>query len=311
MAAGLAAQEGVSLSVHLAAPPSETTAIAAVVRPGGAIASVEVLENPSGARSAGLNGALAAVAADIVVRVDARSFLAPGHVQACVARLLADGEVGVVGGHQHPVAGAASVVARAVARVLSDPLASGGAAYRRLEASGPVDTVYLGAFRTAELRAIGGWSEDLEANEDWDLCQRYAAAGRVVWLEHGLDVAYEARATVGGLWRQYAAFGASKVRVWRHVGHRPQPRQIVGLVAPLGALGLLVGAALALPWAAVGALAGGLLLLAGLDRRRGATAPAGERALGALLTPLPATAFAAGALRALARPGGKVPARPR
>jgi cellulose synthase/poly-beta-1,6-N-acetylglucosamine synthase-like glycosyltransferase len=191
----------------------------------------KVIDNPSGARSEGLNLATRAATGDVVVRLDARSVLPVDYVARCVARLATDPAVGVVGGVQFAVPASRGVFARGIARALRNPWATGGAAYRRVGASGEVDTVYLGVFRRAELLQLGGWDERLDANEDFDLCQRYRAAGQTVWLEEGLVVDYEPRRRLVEVWRQYVAFGRSKVRYWRTTRSRPGKRQVAALVA--------------------------------------------------------------------------------
>jgi hypothetical protein len=100
--------------------------------------------------------------------------------------------------------------------------------------------VYLGAFRRDELLATQ-YDEGLLANEDFDLCTRFRHAGRDVWIEAGLEVDYEARDSYRDLWRQYAAFGASKVRYWRRTRQGVNARQTVALLgAGIAAIALVV-----------------------------------------------------------------------
>jgi len=197
----------------------------------GAVASIVFVDNPTGERSAGLNRAVAAARTPFVVRVDARSIVPSDYVARCLRRLATDATVGVVGAVQSPHASDTGARARGIARALRNPWLLGGARYRRPGSGGTADTVYLGAFRRDELVALGGYDEALAANEDYELCARYRRAGRVVWLERGLDVSYEARATHRALWRQYRCFGASKVHYWRRTGERPAPRQAFALAA--------------------------------------------------------------------------------
>jgi hypothetical protein len=220
----------------IAAPVRDHAALRAL-EPRGAVTSIAIIDNPEGARSAGLNRAMRHASADIVHRVDARSMLTRDHLARCDARLRTDSHVGIVGGRQRPVALTGRSWSRGLVRGLANPLALGAPAYRRPGASGDVDTVYLGAFRRAELVAFGGYDERLEANEDFEVCQRYRAAGAGVWLEAGLVVDYEARTRLRDVWRQYDAFGRAKVRYWRLHRQRPNRRQWVGLGAPLVAAG--------------------------------------------------------------------------
>lgn len=313
MAAAIQSQVGVRIELAVAVLPSEVDVVTAAVRAGGAVDRVIVVGNPGGARSSGLNACARALTTELLCRVDARSTLPPTYVRVCSERLARDPRVGVVGGHQVPHASSPSVMGRAVARVVADPLASGGAAYRRATASGPVDTVYLGAFRRHELLELGGWPEELAANEDFDLSARYRAAGRVVWLERGLDVAYEPRAGVRALWSQYAAFGRAKVAYWRLRSTRPGLRQWIGMVAPPLVVAVMAVLMAVEPQAGAVVAALGLATLGFAELRRGGERDARVRVVAALLTPLPALAFSMGALvgTVAVRPDGRSGAPPR
>ena len=182
----VAAQQAAGpVEVLLAVPPEERAVVDAL-RPSGAVERIIAVENAGGARSAGLNRAAEQATAPILHRVDARSLLAPDHLMRCDARLRFDSRVGVVGGRQRPVSVADGTWAHGMARALANPLALGAPAYRRPGPGGPTDTVYLGAFWRTELLELGGYDERLEANEDFDLCQRFRATGKVVWLEDGV-----------------------------------------------------------------------------------------------------------------------------
>lgn len=243
----------------IAAPPDELDEISAV---GNEVdLDVEVVGNPSGERSRGLNCAIAA-AEGMIVRLDSRSMPPPDYVSRVVDRLMKDPVVGIVGGIQRPVATSGSVIGRGIARALANRAALGGAAYRTLGEAGAVDTVYLGAFRRHDVLDLGGYDEGLLANEDFDLCARFSAAGRTVWLEPGVVVAYEARDRLGELARQYFAFGRSKAIYWRSGRGRPNARQgaaLAGGAAAAIAVLLVAGrrsrVAGALLVGAVGALA--------------------------------------------------------
>ncbi|HXY93487.1 MAG TPA: glycosyltransferase [Acidimicrobiia bacterium] len=262
--ASLAVQQACEpLEVVIAAPPEEHRTLARV-RPAGAVTSVVLVENPCGARSPGLNRAVAATSTPVVVRVDARSVVPTDYVARCVRRLEADPMIGVVGGVQRPTARVTTARARGIARALRNPWVLGGARYRRVGAGGSADTVYLGAFRRDELLALGGYDGNLAANEDFDLCARYRRAGRRVWIEEGLEVGYEARTTYGDLWRQYRAFGAAKVHYWRDRRSRPQPRQALALGA--AAAGLVAAAGqVRHPWRAVALASGAVAAIGALD----------------------------------------------
>ena len=102
MIGGVAAQDHRGpLHLVIAAPRGDHATIQAALV-GWDRDDVRLLENAGGSRTVGLNRAIAVATGEFVVRVDARSLLAPDHVRRCVARLAADPTVGAVGGHQVP-----------------------------------------------------------------------------------------------------------------------------------------------------------------------------------------------------------------
>jgi succinoglycan biosynthesis protein ExoA len=244
MFTAVASQDAVgAVDLVVAAPPADHPTVEACLR-NWSRGPVTLIANPGGNRSRGLNACLAAARGAVVVRVDARSVLPADYVRRCVDRLRADADVTVVGGHQvaavPPEAGARR---RGIARALRHPFLLGGAAYRDPDASGAVDTVYLGAFRLADATHLR-YDETLTANEDYDLCARVRADGGTVYLEPGLDVRYEPRCTYRGLAEQYHAFGRAKTTYWRTRGHGPRGRQRTALalaaIAAVGTLGVAV-----------------------------------------------------------------------
>ena len=216
--------------------------------------------NPARRTSAGLNVGLEACNGDVVVRVDARSRIGPNHVERSVVLLASRPDIGVVGGGQKATARSDGFVDRSIARGLRNRYTTGFARYRRSDVAGPVDTVWMGAFRRADLEHLGGWDEAVALNEDWDLNERYRDAGFVVWFDPEMDAQYLPRRSFTPLARQYFRFGRVKGTWWMR-GRRPAARQLLLLLLPpVGlAAAVMVGAQIgALPLAAaaiVGAFA--------------------------------------------------------
>ena len=162
-------QRGVDPFVVVIAAPSADVGALRSIRPHGSVRELVFVDNPDGGRSAGLNAAVRAADAEVVVRVDARSVVRDDHVARCVARLHRDPEIGVVGGVQRPEAYSGAVRDRGIARALRNRWLLGNADYRRPGTGRATDTVYLGAFRLSELAELGGYDELLDANEDFEL----------------------------------------------------------------------------------------------------------------------------------------------
>lgn len=212
-------------------------------------AHAEALRSPAGDRSSNLNWGLAAAQAPVLVRVDARSRIPSHYLSRCVELLDAMPDAAVVGGRQRAVAASSTAHDIGVARALNNRWGMGLARYRRSMTGGRADTVYLGAYRTAQVRQVGGWRPDLAVNEDFDLNRRLAPSG-AVWFDPELTVDYVPRSSLVDVARQYWGFGQGKARYWRVSGDRPRPRQALLLAAPVAAVALL-----ALAWLGLGAAA--------------------------------------------------------
>lgn len=247
-----------------------TAEVAEKALAGPAFHHTAVLTNREATTPSNLNVGLRYASGEIVCRVDARTRIEPHYVRTCVQVLASRPEVAVVGGSQVAVARDGSARARGIARALNNRYAMGGSPYRRSLQSGPSDTVYLGAFRRADLLEVHGWDERLGTNQDFDLNRRMAQRG-TVWFDASLRSGYLPRATLRELWAQYVRFGRAKVAYWRLSGDRPQRRQQVLLAGPVvGALITLL--ALRRGHARAVALTGALGLMAvdrfGSDQRQ-------------------------------------------
>lgn len=195
-----------------------------------------------------MNDGIRAIQADVIVRFDAHALPAPDYVERSLAALgaasaedRAQGGVrgaGVVGGVWRVQPGAEAAVARAIAAVVSHPLGSGGALYRHADAGGAdrvaVETVPFGTFRRSLWEQLGGFDENLAANQDFDFNYRARKAGAGVVLDRRIAATYFARPTLGALGRQYFRYG-----FWKQQMLRKDPRAVHWRQIP---------PALVLPW---------------------------------------------------------------
>ncbi len=210
----------------------------------GGDARVRVVDNPRGSTPAALNVAVAAARHPIVVRVDAQSRIPAGYRDRVVALLRTTGAVNV-GGRQ--VARADGGRGAAIAAAMNARLGHGGAAYRSGAVGGPVDTVYLGAFRADALDLVGGYDERFTTNQDAELNERLRRAGGTVWLDPTLEVGYLPRATLGALARQFRGYGRGRAMTARRHPRSLRRRQLAAPLLVLALFAVLV----ALPWTVV------------------------------------------------------------
>lgn len=199
----------------------------------------EVLSNAVGSTPSNLNLGLQAARGTYVVRVDARARIPRDYVRRCVELLTNRPDIVVVGGRQRAVPPMDGAYGEGIARALNNPYTMGLSRYRRGVKSGQTDTVYLGSFRTDQLRSVGGWDNRFHTNQDFELNRRLKDYG-AIWFESDMDVEYVPRSSVGALFRQFHRFGRWKVRYWRLSGDLPRARQILMLFLPLGMTTLVV-----------------------------------------------------------------------
>lgn len=205
---------------------------------------IRVIDNPSGSTPDALNAAIGASTGEIVVRCDAHAVLPPEYVRIAVEVLQATGAANV-GGIQDAVG--TTAWERAVAAAQSTPLGVGDARYRLGGEPGPVDTVYLGAFRRSWLERVGGFDPAFVRNQDYELNWRLRSSGGVIWFDPRLRVSYRPRSSVPALARQYWEYGVWKRRMLRM---HPESVRMRQLAAPLLVVGLVASPLLALahPW---------------------------------------------------------------
>ena len=152
------------LELLLALGPSkdETNKIAAKIAR--ADPRIRLVENTAGLTTAGMNLCIKQAKADIIIRVDAHSELAPGYIKRGV-ELLAETGADELGGIM--LARGRSAFQQAVAWAYSSRFGIGGAAYHVGGAAGEAESAYLGIFRADALARVGGYDESIIRGEDF------------------------------------------------------------------------------------------------------------------------------------------------
>ena len=237
--------------------------------------TVELLDNPGRIASGALNHALDRARGEVIVRMDVHTDYADDYVAQCLTALAETGADNVGGPwHAEPEPGAGPMQ-RAIAAAFQSRWVAGGAASRRLDFSGWVDTVYLGCWPRATFERFGRFDEALVRNQDDEHNLRIVRGGGRVWQSAHIRSRYRPRATLGQVARQYLQYGYWKPFVMKKHGQAASLRHLLPglLVALLLAAGLaaLLGAP-AWPLAALVALYA--LAVAGLSVMVAAKDPA-------------------------------------
>lgn len=211
-------------------------------------APVKLIVSPGCSVYEALNIALAHARGKYFLRVDARSFVPKGYVEA-VIRHLENPEIWGVGGVQHQFG--VDPRSDAIALATSHFFGVGNAAFRLGRRSGYVDTVYLGCFRTNQIRMLGGYDADcVVVSEDAMLNMRIRDSGGLIYLDVSLVVDYPAKTTYRALLKQYYIYGGAKGHSVLTYGQFTSVRQVIPLIFLLSLI-LPLGIGYLIPWAPV------------------------------------------------------------
>ena len=210
------------------------------------------IDNPKRITSTALNLATERAEGEIIVRMDVHTTYAPDYIEQCIRALDETGAT-CVGGPWRPVVG--DGLQGPIARAFESRFGSGGAASRRVDYSGYVDTVYLGAWRRADLIRLGGFDEQLVRNQDDELNLRILRSGGSVWQSASIRSSYAPRASFIALFRQFFQYGYWKVPVIMKHRLPASPRHL----APFLFVAFLLGTLLLAPFSRFAAIAAALV----------------------------------------------------
>ena len=218
--------KGYSAELVLAIAPSTDRTREIADRLAKESSSVQIVENPSGLTSAGLNLAITESKGEIVVRVDAHSELQPGYVLEAVRVLERDTSVGNVGGVM--AAEGKTDFEKAVAWAYRSRYGLGGGKFHVGGEAGEVETVYLGVFRRSVLVEAGMFDESVVRGQDWELNQRIRAKGHKIWFTPLMQAKYRPRSNLLQLASQFYRTG-----MWRgKLSRKDFPKIALKYLAP-------------------------------------------------------------------------------
>jgi succinoglycan biosynthesis protein ExoA len=201
---------------------------------------VELVRNHRRNIPSSLNLAVEGACGRWLVRVDAHSTIGPGYVRTAVARL-EEGTWGGVGGRKDAVG--RTPAGRAIAVAMASRFGVGNSTYHFGTIAQEVDHLPFGAYPVEVVRRVGGWNEELTANEDFEFDHRLREAGLRLLFEPRMVIRWHCRQSIADLYRQYHRYGKGKVDVaWLHpdslhLRHVAPPAFVAGAV-----LGLAVAA---------------------------------------------------------------------
>ena len=187
-----------------------------------------------------LNIGLNEARGEYFVRVDARSEVPSNYIKTCISHLQIP-YIECAGGIQLQYGD--TNISRSIARVTASFIGTGGAKFRTATESTFVDSVYLGVYKSATLRSLGGYEDRSDfVSEDSFINKRIRERGYKVFLDASLIVRYPAKSSFRALIKQYVIYGAAKAFLVRKHKKLTSPRQYLPLVALILGLVLILGA---------------------------------------------------------------------
>lgn len=173
---------------------------------------IRIVENPARLQAAGFNIGLEQAGGDLVfIMSSAHGGIDADYIETMVRALQSDESIWVVGGHAR--ARGTTRWGDAVARALRHRFSLGGPDWRMGGAARDTDHVGYGLYRRLAFDKVGGFSEHLVINEDYELTHRIRSAGGRVRLEPASSSYYLTRATPAKLALQYLTYGRYKAHV--------------------------------------------------------------------------------------------------
>jgi succinoglycan biosynthesis protein ExoA len=208
---------------------------------------IKYLQNPERIVSTGLNLGIQAAEGYIIVRADAHALYESDYIRQCVSLLQSSGAANV-GGAQRAIG--TSLIGSAIAVATTSKFGTGDAKFRYSDQEAWVDTVYLGAWHREKLIGLGGFTENLTVNQDYELNHRIRREGGRILLSPKIRCQYYVRGSLFKLAKQYFRYGFWKVNTLVLHPYSLKWRQAVAplLVASLLVAFLLAGISQSVFW---------------------------------------------------------------
>lgn len=143
---------------------------------------IKVLDNPNKFTPFGLNLGIKEAKGEIIMRMDAHAGYEKDYILKCL-KYLKEYNADNVGGVMKTLPAKNTIIAKAIAIVLSNPFGTGGS-YFRIGSKEPreVDTVFGGCYKKEVFEKIGLFNENLVRSQDLEFNLRLKKAGGKILL---------------------------------------------------------------------------------------------------------------------------------
>lgn len=243
--AGVLAQTEVDVEVLVILAPSVDNTDEVVRKLAAKDPRIRLLHNPKAVIPAALNIGLEAASGEFVARADAHCTISPGYLSRAIWWFRQNEKLASIGGLRTGVAN--TPTGRAIALAISSPFAIGDSVNHYGTEPRLTDHASMAVTRTEAARAVGGWDENLRANEDVDFDHRLREAGWLIGFDPAMRTSWQVQETIPKLFRQFRRYGRGKGQMIRKNG--PSALRKRHLVPPAFVTGsvLLVAGSVARP----------------------------------------------------------------
>lgn len=203
--------------------------------------NLHVLDNPRRIQAAAINLAVETFGLehDYLIRIDAHGTYPHDYCRVLVEEALATEADSVVVAMQTVGFG---LFQKATAVAQNSVLGNGGAKHRAGAESHWVDHGHHALMRISAFRAVGGYDENFNANEDAECDYRLSKAGYRIWMTARTSMIYYPRASAPLLFKQYFRYGRGRARNFLKHRSRPSLRQMIPLMVAPVAVGAFLAA---------------------------------------------------------------------
>lgn len=186
-----------------------------------------LVDNPRRIQAVAWNMGIEMASGAVIGIVSGHAELAPDYVRQAVETLGRTGAA-LVGGPVTPLAD--GPMPEAIGAAISSPFGVGGARHHYAETETETDTVFMALGPRWLYRAFR-FDEEMVRNQDDELSYRVIDAGYRIICNPAIRSHYRVRSSIGGLSRQYWAYGFWKVRVLNKHPRRAKPRHLLPSLA--------------------------------------------------------------------------------
>ncbi len=164
---------------------------------------VKILSNPRGDTPKGLNTGIKAATGDLIMFLNAHSYMANDFIMNAIP-ILREKEADGIGGRIFSIgSGKNTFLDKLTSTALETPFGLGNTSSRVGNKAGWIHNPWFAIYKHELFDKFGYLDERLTRNQDYEFNQRCISGGAKFWFQPDLKIFYHNRPSVTSLWRRY------------------------------------------------------------------------------------------------------------